>query len=265
MGRRRRCFLGLMGLVVATALAPAAGCGNRYSLGGGPPAPTTADASPTPTESTPATSPTITPFSIPVPTGNAGGLAFDGTFVWATTYPSPTSSDIAHILKLDPVTGAVLFESGDFSWNARGITAGNGHLWITDALGDRVREIDPGAGFAEVSSFSTPGSEPTGIGFHGGDLWLLDPNAQTVYRLSTSGSQLGSFGLGTNQYHLALEWDEMGMWSNTSPMVLTHYTPSWVQEESKTLAFATGDIAIAGDRVFIAAGTTIEVTAWPLP
>jgi len=158
-----------------------------------------------------------------------------------------------------------LLESGNIGDNGRGITVGAGALWVTKATADVISKVDTST-FAQLASFSTPGSEPNGIAFDGTNLWLTDPYFQKVYKLNTSGGVLTNFAI-PNLFRTGLEWDNGGLWMNTDTNKVSFYTTSGTITSTRTLQLPTGysnffDIAIGGGKVYISSYDKIFVQSW---
>ena len=158
-----------------------------------------------------------------------------------------------------------MHESNDLPWNGRGITSGNGYLWIADALGDVIRKIDS-SNFSQVNSFYTPGTEPNGITFDGINLWLTDPWFQKIYQLDTLGGIISSFNI-PNEYRTGLEWESSGMWTKTDTNEISFYATSGTITSTKTFDFLPPgksfyDIAIGNGKVYVSSGETIYIQSW---
>lgn len=192
------------------------------------------------------------------------GIAYESGLLWATHGP-PDLSNVVKIAKIDPSNGQILLQSNDLLWNGRGITVGAGALWISDALADIVHKVNPTT-LNEISSFPTPGSEPTGIAFDGNHLWLVDPYFQNIYQLDTSGNVVSNFSV-PNEFRSGLEWQGAGMWTNTDTNKVSFYTTSGSITSTKTLSnlpIGQGifDFAIGGAKVFISSGDKIYIQDW---
>lgn len=193
------------------------------------------------------------------------GLAYDSSgFLWVI-HSQEDVSDVVRISKIDVETRNTVFESSDYNWNGRGITLGEGSLWVADARADDIHRIDLTT-LAVVSTFDTPRSEPNGIAFDGESLWLTDPFAQAVYQLTTSGAVIGSFGI-PNAFRNGLEWEGSGMWTNTGDVELSHYLTDGTIDETRTLeGLPIGthiyDIAIGAGKVYGSARDRIYVLDW---
>lgn len=192
------------------------------------------------------------------------GIAYDAGTLWVI-HAAQGVSDIVRITKLDAVTRAVLVETGDLPWGGRDVTMGAGSLWLVDALADVIRELDPTT-LDELSSFSTPGGNTTGIAFDGIDLWIVDPFAQTVYRLSAAGAILDSFSV-PNEYRWALQWEGAGMWTTTGDVELSHYLPDGTIDGTRILPGLSIGIevfffAIGDGKVYVSDGELIHIQEW---
>ena len=192
------------------------------------------------------------------------GLAYDSGALWVL-HSQAGVSDVIRISKIDTLTRQVLQESSELGWNGRGITLGAGSLRVADAHNDRVHRLDPST-LAVITSFSTPGSEPNGLAFDGVNLWLADPFFQAVYKLTTSGTVVGTFGI-PNAYRNGLEWEGSGLWTNTGQVELSHYLPDGTIDATRTLEGLPGDtqiydIALGDGTVYAWAGNRVYVQDW---
>lgn len=188
------------------------------------------------------------------------GLAYDSGVLWAI-HSVPAVGNIIKISKINISNGQILLESSDKPWNGRGITVGGGALWIADAFSDVIRKIDP-SNFNQLASFSTPGSEPNGITFDGSSLWLTDPYFQKIYKLNTSGGVISNFNI-PNAFRTGLEWEGIGMWTNTDTNKVSFYTTAGIITATKTLGHNIGfDIAIGNGKVYASSGDKIYILNW---
>lgn len=166
--------------------------------------------------------------------------------LWVTSAPSIYNADLCKISRLNAADGTVLYESSRFACNGRGICVAWGSLWVVDALADVVHEFDP-LDFHEKSSFRTPGTEPCGITFDGTYLWLTDPWAGRIFKLTKDGTVVGGFSIPRNGYYWTLEWcfDDGGLWTNIGATELGHYTVDGVLEASYQVTCLPGGSQIA--------------------
>jgi hypothetical protein len=195
-----------------------------------------------------------------------GGLAYNEGFIWATYYTRVGDADWVIIYKLDAATHQIVDQSPELHWNGRGICWGGGSLWIADALYDRVRRVDP-VSFHQTGSFPSGGTEPCGITFDGAHLWLVDPYAQWIRELDTSGSVMGSFHVPDEQ-RTGLEWAGAGMWTNSAPRTLVFYTPDGLLVKTAQLLGIPGaervfDVAYANGLMFASVRGAIYILAPP--
>lgn len=193
------------------------------------------------------------------------GIAYGAGVLWAT---EEVARDVVRILKIDAQTGQLLSESGTMGWNGRGITVGQGSLWVTDALADVIHEVNLDD-FTEMRPpFRTPGTEPTGIAFDGTDLWLIDPFFERIYQLSTTGDVISSLAV-PNAFRTGLEWETDGVWTTTAETEVSHYptdTDGTISATKTLESLPSGtfvyDIAIGDGKVYISAGDTIYARDW---
>jgi hypothetical protein len=194
---------------------------------------------------------------------NIRGLAYGNAALWVT-HSELSVGDVVRISKVDPTTGEVLQQSGDLHWNGRGIALGAGSVWVVDAAADVIHRLDPST-LTPISSFGTPGSEPTGLAFDGATLWLTDPFFQRTYNLSLTGQVIGGFTI-PNFFRQGLEWENAGMWMTTGVADLAFYLPDGTITATRTLQglpdLSGGDIALGDGRVYIAAVDRVYVQTW---
>jgi len=194
------------------------------------------------------------------------GLAYEPDVLWVI-HSDYSVGNVVKISKINPNNGQILSESGSLSWNGRGITIGDGALWVADALSDVIRKVDK-SNFNLLAFFNTPGSEPNGLAFDGNYLWLSDPWFQKIYKLNSSGSVLSSFNI-PNYKRTGLEWLNNGLWTNTDDKIISFYDTEGIITSSKTLQNLTGngtiyDIAIGSGKIFISNGEKIDIQNWEL-
>ena len=58
------------------------------------------------------------------------------------------------------------------------------HLWVTDASGAKIYQLDPSSG-AVLKSFSSPGPLPTGLAWDGQYLWCADDQLNRLFQIDT--------------------------------------------------------------------------------
>lgn len=182
------------------------------------------------------------------------GLDWEPGALWVT-HSALDNSDQVTIAKLDPANGTVINQA-EKDYNGRGICYGAGYLWVTDALNDVVHQLDPDT-FAEVNTFSAPGSEPCGITFDGVHLWLTDPWHQSIYKLSTTGSVIDDFPI-PDIKRMGLEWDgrDGTLWTPTDSDIVSRYTTAGDIDHVAVLTNLVGaewaiDLAIAPGHWFV--------------
>lgn len=70
------------------------------------------------------------------------------------------------------------------SSSPQGIAWSDGRLWVASrGTNDEVIELNPNTG-SVLNRFAAPGSNPRGMTFHDGSLWLLDSTTDLLYRIS---------------------------------------------------------------------------------
>jgi len=214
----------------------------------------------------PALAQTITR-TLTIPGKVIAGLDWHAGTLWVTHFTSGVSDEVI-ISSLNPATGAVLSESSVLPYNGRDICFVGGDLWITDAVDDVVRQLDP-VDFHQISSFDTPGSEPWGLTYDGTNLWMTDPFYTHIYQLTTTGSEVSSFPI-PNEHRTGLHWANGGLWTPTDNTTISHYTTDGMIDS--TLVFETlandrpiADAVTDGTSWFVAREDTIFVIPYCCP
>jgi hypothetical protein len=137
-----------------------------------------------------------------------GGLAWDGTHLWAVS-----DVDLFKIETSGKVAGAYSVPEG----TPEGLAWDGATFWLfTTNFGEIYQfSIDESGGAAEmriISSFRSPnrtiGPTNDGLAWDGTSLWYSD--SHNVYRLDTAGNVLSTFALG--QEIAGLAWDGRQLW-----------------------------------------------------
>jgi hypothetical protein len=153
------------------------------------------------------------------------GLAFDGTYLWATDYHESV------IYKLDQ-SGAVIAQiptpNNDTMCTGIDYDCVNSVLWVHDKTTKRIYKLDPSDG-AILGDFATPASSyPTGLAFDGEHLWAADREAYKIYKLTTSGSVITSFTVPVSPAPSygprGLAFEPMGPGGGSLILLMTHYS-----------------------------------------
>ena len=124
-------------------------------------------------------------------TGMVYGMAYDGTHLWVSEWNSTS------LFKLDPHTGETVHQiptptndtcCADISWDGT-----SNALWVHSNLTKEIYKVNPSNG-SVLDNFPSPATKyPTGLCFDGKHLWAVDRDQYKIYKLTTSGSQIGSF------------------------------------------------------------------------
>jgi len=123
-------------------------------------------------------------FSIPAPFEDfpdVRGLAWDGQYLWSAYEAGYSTS----IVKIDPQDSSIL-ERQFTPGVPNGLTSDGIYLWYTSDNGGRSLgcvdsySINP---LRHLSYFRTPGYFPTGLAYEDGHLWLVDTEADSIYKL----------------------------------------------------------------------------------
>jgi hypothetical protein len=141
--------------------------------------------------STPRSIPSMDPgdiiHTIPAPGPSTEGLAWDGTYLWA----SDNSND--YVYQLDPSDGSILTSfrappgsyPNDMTWD--GV-----YLWVAVNNGDTIFQITTSGTI--VKSFPSPYTGPDGLAWDGEYLWHTDFNSGLLYKLDPAdGTVLASY------------------------------------------------------------------------
>ncbi len=119
------------------------------------------------------------------------GLAFDGTYLWATDFWATT------IKKLNAAMGTVIGEiptPNNDSMNT-GIAWDGTNLWVHSNKNKKIYKVNPSNGNV-LTSFDSPATQyPTGLAFDGTHLWAVDLTAYKIYKITTAGATVSSFDI----------------------------------------------------------------------
>lgn len=111
------------------------------------------------------------------------GITDAGSALWlASTYDRK-------ILRVDRETGETVeqFDSpGAVATGAHGLEIRDGRLWMAVPPAATIYQVDPGNGFEVVRSIPAPGDRPHGIAWEGRDLWCVETDHRSIYRLNAS-------------------------------------------------------------------------------
>jgi hypothetical protein len=114
----------------------------------------------------------LAPPSATVPAPNDVAIGEDAVWV----------SFVGSVIGVDPTRNEVIHRID--VGNVDGIAAGEGGVWVIDALNGRLTEIDETSGKI-VGSIDVPGS-PNAITVGGGSVWLLDRDVGTVLEVDAA-------------------------------------------------------------------------------
>ena len=117
------------------------------------------------------------------------GMAFDGTYLWAT------NAEGFFILKIDPTTGKTVGEipapGGEYctgiTWDGK-----ENVLWVHNFDTRQIYKVDTSNGSVS-NSFASPASYPTGLAFDGEHLWAADREEYKIYKVTTIGDKIFEF------------------------------------------------------------------------
>lgn len=115
------------------------------------------------------------------------GVTDDGDVLWiASTYD-------CRILRVDRATGATLasFPSpGAAATGAHGLEFHGGLLWIASPPSATIYQVAVTDEFRAVHQIPAPGNRPHGLAWRGEELWCIETNQRTLYRLDPTGGAL---------------------------------------------------------------------------
>ena len=119
------------------------------------------------------------------------GMAYNGTHLWVSEWQS------AFLFKLDPHTGETVSQiptpTNDSCCTGISWDGTNNALWVHSSITKKIYLVDPLDG-SILNEFSSPATKyPTGLCFDGKHLWAVDRDEYKIYKLTTSGSQIGGF------------------------------------------------------------------------
>ena len=120
--------------------------------------------------------------SIPSPASIPADLAYDGSYLWATS----TYTDI--IYKLDVITGSIEQSFSSPGSQPTGLAHDGIYLWNADAGSDKIYKMD-----LSEDIFDSPGSYPTDMASDGTYLWVADNSTDLIYKVNSSGTVVSSF------------------------------------------------------------------------
>ena len=119
--------------------------------------------------------------SIPSPAFIPADLAYDGSYLWATS----AITDI--IYKLD-ATGSIEQSFDSPGSLPTGLAYDGIYLWNADADSDKIYKMD-----LSEDIFDSPYSHPTDMASDGTYLWVADDSSRRIYKVSSSGTVESSF------------------------------------------------------------------------
>ncbi len=152
--------------------------------------------------------------SFPVPTGYATGLAWDGASLWLC---DGVSAGV--IYRLSPADGTVLDSYDIGVYKLRGMTMGDGFLWVASWETEAIYKLVPATGQI-VHSFPAPfAGKPDGLAWLAGTLWVgeeTDTEVGLIHRVdATSGLLITSMAAppGCCFNPRGLAWDGLNLWA----------------------------------------------------
>jgi len=112
--------------------------------------------------------------SIPSPASIPADLAYDGSYLWATSAVTDT------IYKLDGA-GSVEQSFGSPGSLPTGLAFDGVYLWNADAGSDKIYKMD-----LSEDILDSPGSYPTDLASDGTYLWVADNSSRRIYKVNSS-------------------------------------------------------------------------------
>lgn len=143
--------------------------------------------------------------------GKAGGITFDGNWLYSGLYSSP--GDDNRIFKIDPSNGSYELQCYAPIEEALGLSFDGTHFWSTDRQGSYdpalAVQFDMEGNF--ISNFELPATYFSGIEYmEDGTFWATcyyDPNG-TAFHLDNNGNELGQFTTPNTQPWAICQMDE---------------------------------------------------------
>lgn len=127
-----------------------------------------------------------------VPTiGDCFGLTWDGSSLWAINQVSPSSAP-AEATELD-LNGNILSTISLPDHYMSGIAYDNGDFWVGTYYPDPGTVYSINGSGTVLSQFTPPEEQIWDICTHGNNLWMVDYNANMIYKTNQSGSVLESY------------------------------------------------------------------------
>ena len=191
------------------------------------------------------------------------GLAYVSGFLWVGHTDGVGAKYT--ISKVDVATGKVIKTFGPLIPHSggKGLTAGAGHLWITDGSKKSLHKFAPS--WTSTLMVTIPATDPAGITFDGRYIWLTDVTKHLLYRLTTAGTSKGSVNIPTS-FHSVLEWDGAGAWSNTGKHQLARYDAKGRVTGKHTisgLSLPVNAVAIGDGKIYLSyGGPDVYIQTW---
>ncbi len=123
--------------------------------------------------------------------GDCFGLTWDGTSLWAINQVSPPSAP-AEATELD-LNGSILSTITLPDHYMSGIASDNGDFWVGTYYPDPGTVYNINGSGTVLSQFTPPEEQIWDICTHGNNLWMVDYNANMIYKTDQSGSVLESY------------------------------------------------------------------------
>ena len=144
----------------------------------------------------------INTYPAPVPSGEVGDLAYDGSFLWLGSLTGN-----GKIYKISPITGLTVDTITTPLLRMDGLTYGANHLWAAESIGTDGRiiyKINPSTKLIVDSIIHTGGDYTHGMQYLNGNLYVnmfYLVGTDTTYVIDTSGTVLNKFSNGFNFSH----------------------------------------------------------------
>jgi len=114
------------------------------------------------------------------------GICYDGDGLWVSRRGQ------SQIIKIDIVNGSVIRVLNLVRGDLAGMDFFDDRLYIIDRQTNSVLVVSPETGAID-QSITCPGFSLNGVAFDGVHLWTIDSNQQRIYRLTESGTVVGTY------------------------------------------------------------------------
>jgi hypothetical protein len=214
-------------------------------------------------------------------------LAYDGTFLWASSYPTgsvvkfdltrqyDSSGTYRYLKNAYPSPQSPTATSISVGTNPKGIEFDGSNIWVAVA-GENVVKMINGADNSDISTVAV-GSQPSSLLFDGTSIWVLSETDETITKIDVASKSVsGTYSVGSGPKDIG--FDGSTIWiSNAGDSSITllrssdgalidtislQGTPYWLQFDGQWMWVATkanpglaisdgGNLAVSGTRWFL--------------